>query len=151
MKNIGYLIIISLCLFTGCESDDNGVEEPQAQPTIFQGRVLYSDTNEPVFNARIRIIASESVLFAGDLSIETLDGNLDASAQGTFDITFNADSRIDYFSVSVTIFDDENQNLIIGGSNIGNGMVCSPIGCDDFVPGNEYTDLTILVPKPESN
>ena len=150
-KSVFIIAFMFAMMLFGCESDDNKEDEPQAQPTIFQGRVLYSDTNEPVFNARIRIIASESVLFAGDLSIETLDGNLDASAQGTFDITFNADSRIDYFSVSVTIFDDENQNLIIGGSNIGNGMVCSPIGCDDFVPGNEYTDLTILVPKPESN
>lgn len=148
MKNIGYLIILSVCLFTGCQSDDNDVEEPQAQPTVFQGRVLYSDTNEPVSSSMIRIIARESALFAGDISIETLDGTLDASTQGIFNITFRADSRIDYFSVGVTFFDEEVPDLIIGSSNIANGMVCSPVGCDYFVPGNEYTDLTIVVPRP---
>lgn len=151
MKNIGYLIVISICLLTGCESDDNEVQEPQAQPTVFQGHVLYSDNNEPVSSAAIRIVAFENVLFAGDISIETLDGILDESAQGEFNITFKADPKIDNFFVGVTFFDEDVPDLIIGGSDIANGMVCNPIGCDAFVPGNEYTDLTILVPRPESN
>jgi len=148
MRNIGYFIFMSICLITGCESDDNGFEEPEAQPTTFQGRVLYSDTNEPVSSSMIRIIARESALFAGDISIETLDGTLDDSTQGIFSITFRADSRIDYFSVGVTFFDEEVPDLIIGSSNLANGMVCNPIDCDSFIPGNEYTDLTILVPRP---
>jgi len=41
--------------------------------------------------------------------------------------------------------------LIIGGSDFANGMVCSPIDCDSFVPGKEYTGLPILVPRPETN
>jgi len=151
MRNIGYLIFISICLITGCESDDNGVEEPQAQPTIFQGRVLYSDTNEPVSNASFFIVGRESVLFAGDITIEFNDVMLDTASQGEFDITFNADPEIDYFFVGVDFFDEQNPGLIIGGSDFANGMVCGPVGCDDFVPGNEYTDLTIVVPRPETN
>ena len=144
-------MFMSICLFTGCESDDNGVEEPQAQPTIFQGRVLYSDTNEPVSNASFFIVGRESVLFAGDITIEFNDVMLDTASQGEFDITFNADPEIDYFFVGVDFFDEQNPGLIIGGSDFANGMVCSPVGCDDFVPGNEYTDLTIVVPRPETN
>ncbi|MEM8927061.1 MAG: hypothetical protein AAGC45_02570 [Bacteroidota bacterium] len=151
MKNIGYLIILSTCLFTGCQSDDNEVEEPQAQPTLFQGRVLYSDTNEPVTNTTLWVTASENELFAGDVIIESKSVMLSDNSQGEFNITFSSDPRIDYFSVEVNFFDEEVPDLIIGGSNIANGMVCDPIGCDDFVPGNEYTDLTILVPRPEAN
>ncbi len=151
MKNRGYLILLSICLLTGCESDDNEVEEPQAEPTVFQGRVLYSDTNEPVSSAVIRIIAFESVLFAGDISIETLDGILDESTQGDFNLMFKANSDIDNFSIGVDFFDPENPGLLIGGSGIANGMVCNPIDCDAFLPGNEYNDLTILVPRPETN
>ncbi len=35
-------------MFSGCESDDNDDEWLKAEPTIFQDRILYSDTNEPV-------------------------------------------------------------------------------------------------------
>lgn len=138
-------------MFAGCESDDNETEEPQVQPTVFQGEVLYSDNNEPVSSAIIRIIARESVLFAGDISIETLDGNLNAFSQGKFYLIFKADLDIDYFSIGVDFFDENVPDLIIGGSDISNGMICKPVDCDAFVPGNEYTDLIILVPRPETN
>lgn len=149
MKNKGYLIILCICLFTSCQSDDDGIKGPQAQPTIFQGEVLYADNSEPVSNAIIGVIGFEGVLFAGDVPIETLEGILDVSAQGEFNLTFKADPDIDYFFIGVTFYDQANPGLIIGGSDFANGMVCDPIGCDDFVPGNDYTGLTILVPRPE--
>jgi hypothetical protein len=104
-----------------------------------------------VSSAIIRIVGFESVLFAGDNVIETLDGILDTSAQGEFNLTFKATPDIDNFSIGVTFYDQANPGLIIGGSDFANGMVCSPIDCRSFVPGNDYTGLTILVPRPETN
>jgi hypothetical protein len=151
MKNKGYLIILCICLFTSCQSDDDGMEAPQAQPTIFQGEVLYADNSEPVSNAKIGIIGFESFLFGGDVPIETLEGILDKSAQGEFNLTFKADPDIDYFFIGVTFYDQANPGLIIGGSDFANGMVCSPVDCRSFEPGKEYTGLTIVVPRPETN
>jgi hypothetical protein len=138
-------------MFAACQSDDNEIEELQAQPTIFQGRVLYSDTKEPVTNTTIWVTASENELFAGDVIIESKSVMLSDTSQGEFNITFSSDPRIDYFTFEVNFFDEEVPDLIIGGSNFANGMVCNPIDCDDYVPGNEYTDLTIVVPRPENN
>jgi hypothetical protein len=66
-------------------------------------------------------------------------------------LTFKATPDIDNFSIGVTFYDQANPGLIIGGSDFANGMVCSPIDCRSFVPGNDYTGLTILVPRPETN
>ncbi|MEM8927058.1 MAG: hypothetical protein AAGC45_02555 [Bacteroidota bacterium] len=109
MKTSGYKHIFTIAfvvslVFSGCKSDDNEIEKPQVQPTVFQGQVLYSDNNEPVSNATIRIVAFENVLFAGDISIETLDGILDESAQGEFSLTFKAYPKIDNFSVGANFF-----------------------------------------------
>lgn len=145
------ILLIFPVFFFGCTVDDNEIQKRQAQQTVFQGQVLYSDNNEPVSSAIIRIIARESVLFAGDISIETLNGNLNESSRGEFYLTFKADLDIDYFSIGVDFFDENVPGLIIGGSDIANGMICSPVDCDAFVPGTEYTDLIILVPRPETN
>lgn len=133
----------------GCQSDDNGPQEPELQPTVFQGRVLYEDNNEPVSNALLTIAAYEGLLLSGNKILENFDITLDDNAQGLFNIMFQPNPDIDDFGLSVIFFD--GNDLIIDAVGSGNGIICSPTDCFDFVQGFEYTDLTILVPRPETN
>lgn len=109
-----------------------------AEPTTFQGKVVFADDNAPFVNGYIEFTARGDGA-SGKLA-EFRELPL-AATNGEFDLTFPANEDIVSISLEVrdTVFLD-----VIGPNG---GLNCGVIPCEEIAPGNVYSNLVISVPR----
>ncbi|MEM7487352.1 MAG: hypothetical protein AAF348_19255 [Bacteroidota bacterium] len=140
MKIHHVCLVLAGILLTGCISDDDS----SVLPTQFSGRILYSDTMEPVPNIEIEIGPQKrrfpvNIFFPAQRFTPENDGD------GSFNVSFEGNGDIDLFRINVTITDENG--IILNSFNEFNGLVCSPEECNDYEPGRSHENLLILVPR----
>ncbi|MDW3194446.1 MAG: hypothetical protein R8G66_18865 [Cytophagales bacterium] len=110
----------------------------EAEPTMFQGQVVFADDNEPFLNGYIEFTAGSDGA-SGKLA-DFRELPLEAK-NGAFEIIFDANEDIVSFNIEVsdTVFFD-----VIGPED---GLDCGAIPCEEISPGNDYRNLIIRVPR----
>lgn len=112
-------------------------------PTIFEGKVVYADDNNPVAGVKVSIIPilKTTPLTAG----KSGDNKYHLTGEnGSFKIEFPYDENVKYFGmVTGTTINGEIKII-----NSGNGLDCSPYDCLNFKPHQNYNNLIIKIPRP---
>ncbi len=131
MRKINYLIcVLIFALFVSCVFDD---ENEIAMPTEFNGRVVYSNTSEPVDGIIvINGFSNEFPVRESIISKEQFTGE-----GGTFNIEFEADNRIDRFVIAVFENGASEEPLSFISTN------CMDIDCTQIPPGKIYDNFLI--------
>ena len=110
----------------------------EAEPTSFQGQVVFADDNAPFLNGYIEFTARGDGASGKLADFRQLPLNVD---NGTFEITFDANEDIVDFNIEVsdTVFLD-----VIGPED---GLDCGSIPCEGIASGGNYRNLVISVPR----